>query len=172
VTARRGKVKKMAAVALTALLAVGVAACSSGAQPRSRLAGGVSATCTLFWTYQSAHGIPEYPSYAAAYQADTAEYRHPSTPGYVYQIMPELEPMVRITARSSVNVRGVEVVFYDKSGAETNHSTQVEVNEVVTGGHSYTADTAADVWGLSDPETGDTNVASCEVASWTRRGGN
>jgi len=99
-----------------------------------------------------------------------AEYGHPSTPGYEYDIMPVLEPTVTITARSSVSVASIEVVFYDKSGAEAYPSAQVAVNEVVTGGHSYTTDTADDVWGLSDPVTGDTSVASCAVAAWTPRG--
>lgn len=75
-----------------------------------------------------------------------------------------------ITARSSVDVGSVNVAFYGKSGAQAYPSTQVAVNRVVTGGHGYTADTAADVWGLSDPETGDANVVSCAVVSWTRRG--
>jgi hypothetical protein len=79
----------------------------------------------LSWTYKSAHGIPGYPSFAAAYKADMAEYGHPSTPGYVYEIMPLLEPVVRITARSSVNVGSVEVVFSDKSGAEAHRNTQI-----------------------------------------------
>jgi hypothetical protein len=163
---------KKAAAALTAVLAVGVTACSSGAPPRPGLGGGVSATCKLFWTYQSARGIPEYPSFAAAYKADMAEYGHPSTPGYVYDIMPVLEPALRITARSRVNIGSIEVVFYDNSGDETGHSYQLAVNEILTGGQSYTPDTASEVGGLSDPETGDTNVASCAVAAWTRRGRN
>jgi hypothetical protein len=161
---------KKTAVVLTAVLTAGVAGCSSGVQPRPKLEGGVSATCMLSWTYESARSIPEYPSFAAAYKADMAEYGHQSTPGYVYEIMPVLEPVVRITVRSSVNVGGVEVVFYDNSGAEAHQNTQVAVNKVIAGGHSYTADTAVDVWGLSDPETGDTNVVSCAVAAWTRRG--
>ena len=49
--------------------------------------------------------------------------------------------------RSSVNVGGVEVVFYDNSGAEAHQNTQVAVNNVIAGGHNYTADTAVDVWG-------------------------
>jgi hypothetical protein len=163
---RVGKVKKIAAAALTAVLAAAVAACSSGAPPRPRLAGGVSATCKLFWTYQSAHGIPQYPSFAAAYKADLAEYRQP--PGSLYQIMPVLQPMVRITARSTVNIGSIKVVFYDNSGDETGHSTQLAVNKILKAGHSYTAV----AWsGLSDPGSGsgDTNVASCAVAAWTRR---
>ncbi len=120
--------KKTAAAALTAVLATGVAACSSGVPPRPALGGGVSATCRLFWTYQSVGGIPDYPSFAAAYQADMAEYGHPSAPGYAYDIMPVLEPAVRITARARVNIGSIEVVFYDRSGDQTGRSYQLAVN--------------------------------------------
>jgi hypothetical protein len=99
-----------------------------------------------------------------------AEYGHPATPGYVYDIMPYLEPTVRITARSSVDIGSIEVVFYHKSGAETSWSRHIAVNQVLRGGQGYTPDTAVLGWALSDPETGDTSVASCAVAAWTRRG--
>ena len=98
-----------------------------------------------------------------------AEYGHPATPGYVYDIMPYLEPTVRITARSSVNIGSVEVAFYDNSGDETGHRAQFTVNKSLARGQNYTA---AELWGVSDPETGRTNVASCAVAAWTRRGRN
>ncbi len=164
--------KKTAAAALTAVLATGIAACSSGVPPRPALGGGVSATCRLFWTYQSVGGIPDYPSFAAAYQADMAEYGHPSAPGYAYDIMPVLEPAVRITARARVNIGSIEVVFYDHSGDQTGRSYQLAVNEVLTAGQSYAPGTASEVGGLSDPETGDTNVTSCAVAAWMPRGPN
>lgn len=157
-----------------AVLVVGVTACSSGLRPTPRLGGGISGTCKLFWTYRSAHGVPEYSSFAAAYKADMAEYakQHPEAHPFQNPDWPVLEPMVKITATSSVNIGSIEVSFYDNSGDETNHRTWIGVNQLLTGGQSYSPDAAADVPLLSDPETGDTNVASCAVAAWTRRGPN
>lgn len=164
--------KKVAVVALTAVLVVGVTACSSGLRSRPRLGGGVSGTCTLFWTYRSAHGVPEYSSFASAYKADMAKYakQHPAANPFQNPYWPVLEPKVKITGTSSVNIGSIEVAFYDNSGNETNHRTWVGVHKVLTGGQSYIPDAAADVPLLSDPQTGDTKVASCAVAAWTRRG--
>lgn len=159
--------KKTVSVAVTALLVAVVAACSSGSPPIPRLGGGVAATCKLFWTYQSTHDVPVYRSFTAAYKADMAEYRQPQ--GTLYRIMPVLEPTVRITAASTVDIGNVEVAFYDGSGDETGHRAQLAVNKSLARGQSYSAADTAEAWGLSDPETGHTSVTSCAAAAWTRR---
>ena len=158
------KVQKAAAVALTVALATGVTACSARPKPKPSLGGGVQATCTLFWTYQSRHGIPRYPSYAAAYKADMIEYGHPTTPGQVHDIMPDQEGLIRVTARSAVNIKTIEVAFYDKRGVETNHRFPIDVNKVLTAGLSYTVVPSTVTWGLS-AITGETNASSCEVVA-------
>src|SRR5262249_44835940 len=139
---------------------------SPGAPSAPRLGSSVSATCKLIWTYQSVHGVRQYPSYAAAYKADIAEYRQPPVPS-LDEILPTLKPMVGITARSSVSIGSIEVAFYDKSGDETGHRAQFAVNKRLARDQGYTAIGA---WGVSDPPTGETNVASCAVVGWAPRG--
>jgi hypothetical protein len=114
-----------------------------------------------------------YPSYGAAFTADTAGYlkQHPSGNPYENPIMPILLPVATITAMSSVNVKSVQVGFYDKSGIEASPSLRAYVNQVLTAGQGYTVDPWKLGGGLSNPTNGDTSVASCAVTAWTRHDG-